>query len=526
MNDKTDDDFKAQLKGLLGEAIRDFIKDEKESEYERTTEKENPFISRWKLDDPQWVKQRKKNWKYVKENLIQEGKKTKALKHFKAFYVEGIEPCEARDSNPFQIGFGAYHRLAFTPSGTKEEVLAIIDYVSPDHYSNCYDVGLSGRLLMEGQQELMARTLFPDQYQEEKVLYNQKEYDKGYPADEFIKEYEQDVYHFLTATTAPLYFPCQYIFNHYLSCVEHLEQKGEPVPHHEWFPNLLSCLFNFVEPRASLGEDSNVAQFAAKCVKRLSEKDVPKSLQEIIKSLGENRLAEYSRAAPPKDSAYFVNKKLVSDWAAPYPRVFHGSMPAHAMELMMKSLLRVGLLTKQYTLAKPAEVDISPLLTTEFINQLGYIDSQPVPAYRLTVWFEPDITISNNPLCQFGADFFILVLPKELEVNEDTPALIYYPRLSNHYNELYPTEALALKERQFRQDVFDQSGKYLLGYSTNTDELSPSYFMDNPELRIGYRFIRDYKSGTMELAIGGPDVEPWQGAALPLLNLESIKVNG
>jgi len=110
MNDKIDADFKAELKGLLGEAISDFIKDEKEREKERTTEKENPFISRWKLDDPQWVKQRKRNWKYIKENLIQEGKKTKALKHFKAFYVEGIEPCEARGSIPHKIGFGAYHR--------------------------------------------------------------------------------------------------------------------------------------------------------------------------------------------------------------------------------------------------------------------------------------------------------------------------------------------------------------------------------------------------------------------------------
>ena len=151
---------------------------------------------------------------------------------------------------------------------------------------------------------------------------------------------------------------------------------------------------------------------------------------------------------------------------------------------------------------------------------------QPVPAYRLKVWFEPKITISNNPLCQFGADFFILVLPKALEVTEDTPALIYYPRLSNHYTELYPTEALLLKERQFRQSVFDQSEKHLLDYSDTTDELPPSYFMNNPELPKGYSFLQDYKSGTMELAIDGPDVDPWKGEPLPPLNLENIKVDG
>jgi len=526
MNDKADDDFKEELKGLLGEAITEFIEEEKVREKERTTEKENPFITRWKLDDPQWVKQRKKNWKYVKENLIQEGKKTKALKHFKAFYVEGIEPCEARGADPHEIRISAGHRLAFTPSSTKEEVLAIVDYVSPEYYSRCYGVGRSGRLLLDGEQELIAVSLFPDQYQEKKVLYNQKEYDKGYPADKFINEYEQDVYYFLTATTASLYYPCQYIFNHYLSCIKHLEQKGEPIPHHEWFPNLLSCLFNFVEPRASLGEQSNVAQFAAKCVKRLSEKDAPKSLQADINALGKNRLTEYQRGYPAKESAYFVNKHLVSDWAAPYPRVFHGAKPSYSLELMVKSLCRVELLPEHYFLSKPEEVDISRLLTAEFINQIGYLDDQPVPAYRFTIWFEPDMTISNNPLCQFGADFFILVLPKELELNEDTPAVIYYPRLSNHYSELYPTEALLLKERQFRQDVFDQSGKYLLRYSDDTDELSPEEFYKRVELPMGYSFLQDYKSGTMELAIEGPDVEPWQGESLPPLNLEKIKADG
>ena len=526
MNDKTDGDFKAELKGLLDEAITDFIKEEKKREIESTTLKENPFISRWKLDDPQWLKQRKKNWKYIKENLLQEGKKTKALKHFKAFYIEGVEPCEARGSDPFQMGFGAYHRLALTPSSTKEEVLAIVDHVSPDQYLNCFDVGLSGRLLLDGEQELMAASLFPDQYEEKKVLFNQEEYDKGFSADMFVKEYERNAYYFLTTTTASLYFPCQYIFNHYLSCIDHLEQKGEPIPHHEWFPNLLSCLFNFVEPRASLGEQSNVAKFAEKCVKRLSEEDVPKSLQAEIKALGENRLAEYHRGYPAKESAYFVNKHLVSDWAAPYPRVFHGSETRHAIELMVKSLSRVGLIPEHYSLSKSEEVDISRLLTDEFVNQIGYAGGQPVPAYRLTVWFEPDMTISNNPLCQFGADFIILVLPKELEVNEDTPELIYYPRLSNHYSELYPTEALLLKERQFRQDVFDQSGKYLLRYSDETDELSPEEFCKSPELPMGYNFFQDYKSGTMELAIEGPDVDPWKGEPLPPLNLENINVDG
>jgi hypothetical protein len=114
------------------------------------------------------------------------------------------------------------------------------------------------------------------------------------------------------------------------------------------------------------------------------------------------------------------------------------------------------------------------------------------------------------------------VLPKALEINEDTPALIYYPRLSNHYNDLYPTEALLLKERQFRQDIFDRSNKYLLDYSDATEEVSTQVFLNNPRLPAGYYFIRDYKSGTMELAIEGPDVEPWQGESLPPLDFESI----
>lgn len=527
MTDKKGKSLSDEYLGLLGEAILEL--DEEENREKVLAN--NPFASQWQLDDPKWVKKRKKNWKHIKENLIKEGKRTKILKHFKAFYVEGLEPCEARGADIYDIGFTAYHRLAFTPCSKTQDVFDIIDYIEPKEYSSCFNFALNGGVVAlnnsfgysGGQEEIIAKSLFPDEYNEIKIRQNDEDYFKCMPAAEFIKEYERQVYYYLTSVNVSYpYTPCQYILNHYISCIEYLEEKGKHVPHHKWLPTLLSCLFNFVEPRTSLDGESDVAKFVTNCIERLSKNNLPQSLRNAINGLGKNKLIEHTRAAPPNELPYFVDTTLCSDWDSPWPRVLHGLKAEEALSIYIKCAKDVGLLSENFIFPAPEYVNISSLVSDSFIEQLGSTPNSPIPAYHFTFWYQQNKKISSFSEATFGVDIFLLVQSSKKELNEHSPILIYFPRLSEHYKKHCPNETLILLERQLQREIHEQSGKYLLHYSKRKGNISEESFFKNPCVNPGYYFIKDFKSGTMELAIEGPDVEPWQGESLPPLNLENI----
>src|SRR5690606_9263024 len=100
----------------------------------RLMPKKNPFKHRWKLDDPERVKQRKREWPWVKRNLEESDVSVKAIKFFMAFYVEGLEPPNSVPGTFHRIDFLSKHRLFFTPSNTEEEVREVFESAYPSEY--------------------------------------------------------------------------------------------------------------------------------------------------------------------------------------------------------------------------------------------------------------------------------------------------------------------------------------------------------------------------------------------------------
>ena len=180
------------------------------------------------------------------------------------------------------------------------------------------------------------------------------------------------------------------------------------------------------------------------------------------------------------------------------------------------------MLSKNYILPAPEYVNISSLVSDSFIEQLGLTPNSPIPAYHFTFWYQQNKKISNYSEATFGIDIFLLVQSNEEKSNETSPILIYFPRLSEHYKKYCLNETLMLMERQLQREIHEQSDKHLLHYSKRKGNISAESFLNNPCVNPGYYFIRDFKSGTMELAIDGPEVEPWKGEPLPPLNLVNI----
>ncbi len=505
-----------------------------------TKQRDNPFRHRWRLDDPQWMRQRKKDWSKIKDSIVENERiTTKQLKYFKDFYVEGVEPPPYFGERIIHTGFHAHHRLLLTPHYDEADVREVFEYLGPTTFETLLaqvafgqNFYLNNPSIEENEQiKLIVRALILDEYREETVSHGGNTWRKYIPAARFIKEFEYRSYSFLTDVTSSPQRSIQHTTAHYLSCIRHLEAQGE-VEHHPWFRNLLSCVFNFVEPRASVGQASTASRFAAELAARLGAADAPASVRAAIAALGPHRLFEYSRAeryvykstdtAAESTALFGGHQRLATDWAAPGPRVLHGLVPDAALKVIVRSAERAGLWPEGAALPPLEAVDVAPLLSAPFIaDKLGLDPDGPVPAWRMTLWYRPDVRIANGDDARFGADLFLFVGPG-VGQGKESPALLYYPRLSEYYRDWYPTEALFLKERQHRQDIFEQCGEYLLWYSDDEPE-PPDYespwFINDPTVAVGYFLLRDFKSGSVELALDGPDVTPWQGAPLPPLKL-------
>ncbi len=481
--------------------------------------RKNPFIHRWKLDDQNWIKKRKKNWPYIEANLKCELKGNKELKHFKAFYVNGVEP-------PDRIGFDASHRLAYTPCESEEEVWEVFNNGPPSEYERMLHLGAWGGVTdtnnpfgyAGGQEILIAKTLYNKTYSESYEYYQGKKIAKFISSAEYVDRFIMSSCRYLAGDIERYYITLPYNLNYFISCIKHLEKIQKPFNLHPWLPNLLSLAYNFVEPRAPLGKTSEAARFARQIVDRLKQDDIPICLENAIEKLGSNRLLEYSVDETPGHEVVFV-QNLYGPWSAPYPRVVHGLSAKTALAVLLSSARRVKLVSNDYSLPGAQAINLGSLLSKQFSESLGYESDETVPGYRYTIWFSPQQSFSNNPDAKFGVDLLIPILSNEKRIEKNTPVLIYYPRLSEHYRYWYTTEILLLLERQLRRDVFLYFGSFLIEYdeasNNNPNKVLPDYFNEHFRLEPGYDVLKDYKSGTMELALDGPDVEDWTGDTLP-----------
>lgn len=186
---------------------------------------DNPFMHRWKLDDPQWVKRRKQQWEYVRQNYVADFS-AKALKNVKEFFLEGTIRMETKEG--IQVSSVAERtRFVFTPSESVSEVMEVFESLRPSSYYtalNSASFGFTAALNnpfgeLGGCEELFAKALFPDDYREESVRViegrERGDYKKYIPAEEFIPRFEFESYRFLTETDSSPYNPVQFILEHY-----------------------------------------------------------------------------------------------------------------------------------------------------------------------------------------------------------------------------------------------------------------------------------------------------------------------
>ncbi|WP_416398393.1 hypothetical protein [Allohahella sp. A8] len=495
--------------------------------------KGNPFKHRWQLESPEWVKQRKREWPSVKRNLEQSGVSVKAMKFFKAFYVEGVEPPNVVPGTFTRIDFYPKHRLFFTPSETEEEVREVFDSAFPSDYNSMLVSAAAGAagLIADGnefgyageQEKLIAHALFPKEHNEDDEVYWGKETWKKYiPAEEFVERFISRAYAFLVGTTGRNTEIVRHTYEHFLSSLRFLEHQGVSFHDHS-LPALLSCLFNFVEPRAAIGEASPARLFAEKLQARLSDDDAPKSIQEAIVALGPNRVWEFPRHQVPEQLPLYPAQLLANEWTAPFPRALHGIEPLEALAALVQSAQRVGLLPANMIFPAPEQCNLRGWLNGGLVERMGFGLAEDVPAYRFRFWFSPTEHLSNRSDARLGLEVFLPVLPKGRAIDEITPTLIYYPRLSADYHEYFPSIVLLLKEREFRRALYTSTGKHLLFYHPEvSDEVYALEFSENPMLKLGYFMLEDMKSGSLELALESPEIAQWQGPSLPQADISRV----
>jgi len=100
------------------------------------------FIKLWPVDDPEWMKQRKKQWPAIKAKILQIHKgvgrdavNKKKIPELKNYYISGAQPFP--NQQPYPLAGGYYHLIfAFwlCPVHTKEtwKIVKIFDFINND----------------------------------------------------------------------------------------------------------------------------------------------------------------------------------------------------------------------------------------------------------------------------------------------------------------------------------------------------------------------------------------------------------
>jgi hypothetical protein len=77
----------------------------------------------WKTDEPDWLAQRKAEWRLLVEDGFCDGCDAKTLKAWQAFYLSGEEP-------PVGAVFSSVSRVIMTPFTTPEEAKALVELIT------------------------------------------------------------------------------------------------------------------------------------------------------------------------------------------------------------------------------------------------------------------------------------------------------------------------------------------------------------------------------------------------------------
>lgn len=496
--------------------------------------REYPFKHRWKLDDSEFVLQRKSYWPYIKRHLEKEGlSKPAEIKQQKAFFLEG-----ARIKNEWNAQYAPDVKriLSWTPCNNLEEMREIIDWLL--RKAN-YDCGLTVLMLTSialrgttlciqdspvsfalNNDHFVRQIVFGDVYREVYFERNGKQIAMISDPKEIVKDFELSAYHNLMSSEPSLRSQLIHNINFYISCIRHLEKQGRFELDRSKsgtlkdFSALISAVFHFVEPGQTADKPpSAMADLAARLREMFLRVDAPEYIRREMAKMGESRLIEHRLEKGSTEQVFIMTFPV--ERGTPYGgsgsnRVLRGVKHSYALKAFSEAWVENGLLPQDFTPPTPELVDLGIIFTKQMCQELGYEKGQTVPAWKLTVWYTPDFQFSNSAQARFGCDlYFIISLPGV--AGDGTATVLHHPKVSEFYLDYFPSNVVYLKERQLRRAILEKTGKHLVRYRDGyCPELDENYD-DSARLNTGYDIFLDEEIEFTRVSVEGLPVKKLEG---------------
>lgn len=238
----------------------------------------------WHLDDPEWIKQRKVEWKLIKKNEATGCEDATEIKYVGRFYVFGEDVPERMRKPDRVIRFNCGQRFAFTPFRTIEQVQEAWDgYQSHTAYDHCQILYAAGYLWpLEGAKErvkLLCDALYNDQYF--LVINPNNKTRKTINPRGFVRSYCRAARLYISRKQDMRLYVV-YTVDYYLKCVKHEEVYGDLEEEEPAISDMLSTIAG--ADFSALDEDRK--QFCEEMMDRIKSDSGPTYLKEALKRIG------------------------------------------------------------------------------------------------------------------------------------------------------------------------------------------------------------------------------------------------
>ncbi|MCB1735301.1 MAG: hypothetical protein H6981_08270 [Gammaproteobacteria bacterium] len=494
---------------------------------------ENKFQHLWKLDDPEWVRQRQAAWAEITRKNPCDPRpssfKAKELAAEKAYFLRG----EIYQDNVWGPVISHYMLPTDAPVETADDVRELYAAAGPGIRD--FLITVNAHLSFPWrwkipQQRLWSETMIPKSFDPASSPWKE---DKGRYLETHVRVYVKDcearMASLMTADRDhPFGIPVTTNLAFYFSCTRWLAAQPEGYQPHPGMARFLSGLYNYVEPRASLGEASEWQVFFAAVRAHIDAGDATDQIVRMRDALGPHRLHELSRVDwDPDRYLRFGSDDLQLEGPLGYAPTLtlYDAEPVALLRACLDALRASDLVGENPNPTVGEPVDLVRVFSPAFNKELGAGGARHIPGYRVSVPLRAPQRISNHDGAGFGVDFYIPKSALDNAPAPERPALIYVPRLNAHYRDWFPTLPLLLLERRWRRELFDRTGKQFVFLDPQGRfeacgmefQHQACHLTGHPDHYILPR--KAWLRGHVDVAIDGLPVSPWAGKPLPPLEL-------
>lgn len=272
----------------------------------------------------------------------------------------------------------------------------------------------------------------------------------------------RDAWHFLYAHAANPYSPCQFMVDFTLACMKQSSHSFHVDGHAD---ELFSLLVHFVEPRGSVDSISPVRRYRDALLdgmQKLGRQDILDALAQCQSPLGrfnydpdwegvgwDDRLAWIH----PEDEHETVDLNMFE------PRVVHGGRGMDYLSQFAGIYDELGFSDKPFDVDSVRRVDISAIVTEEFLAEFGF---EPGDAL-LASWYRVETNGKFQCSVLDESKLYIDLFAFD-ESNEAAPSLLMLPRFGAFYALRNPLLSAALNERSARRLAAERFGMVLRRY--------------------------------------------------------------